>query len=243
MLAWRANGQLHDEAWALVRVGECQIELGDKSAAADSLLHAKEIATRLNAAPLRDAVAGIAARARIPELADAPMSRRTRHGLTDREVAVLRLVAQGNSNAEIARALSISPKTASVHVSHFLAKLDVASRSEATTEAHRLHLLTSDGEPTVDRAGCRTATSPATTAAPTESTPSTTRSARCPPIGNPTKIATGQPHSCRAASVQSPCLVLIFSPSHRACSVNLRADASGLVSAALGYVSVHELEH
>jgi DNA-binding NarL/FixJ family response regulator len=53
---------------------------------------------------------------------------------------VLALVAAGRSNRQIAQALFISPKTASVHVSNILAKLDVATRVEAAAVAHRLGL-------------------------------------------------------------------------------------------------------
>ncbi|MYV68164.1 hypothetical protein GT043_19935, partial [Streptomyces sp. SID2131] len=62
-------------------------------------------------------------------------------GLTRREQDVLRLVAAGRTNRQIAEELFISPKTASVHVSHILAKLGVAGRGEAAALAHRLHLL------------------------------------------------------------------------------------------------------
>jgi len=54
---------------------------------------------------------------------------------------VLRLVADGRSNSQIAEALFISSKTASVHVSNILAKLGVASRVEAAAVAHRLALF------------------------------------------------------------------------------------------------------
>jgi DNA-binding CsgD family transcriptional regulator len=54
---------------------------------------------------------------------------------------VLRLVAAGQSNREIAEILFISPKTASVHVSNILAKLGTASRTEAAAKAHALHLF------------------------------------------------------------------------------------------------------
>lgn len=57
--------------------------------------------------------------------------------LTARELDVLRLVADGRSNAQIADELFISPKTASVHVSNILAKLDVRSRGEAAAWLHR----------------------------------------------------------------------------------------------------------
>ena len=64
-----------------------------------------------------------------------------RLGLTDRELTVLGLVAQGQTNREIGAALFISEKTASVHVSRILAKLGVRSRVEAATTAHRLGLV------------------------------------------------------------------------------------------------------
>jgi len=54
---------------------------------------------------------------------------------------VLTLVAQGRSNKEIGQHLFISTKTASVHVSNILAKLEVAGRGEAAAMAHRLHLV------------------------------------------------------------------------------------------------------
>jgi DNA-binding CsgD family transcriptional regulator len=62
-------------------------------------------------------------------------------GLTEREREVLRLVAAGRSNREIAGELFISPKTASVHVSNILGKLGVASRGEAAAKAHSLRLF------------------------------------------------------------------------------------------------------
>ena len=64
---------------------------------------------------------------------------------------MLRLVAAGRSNREIAAELFISPKTASVHVSNILGKLGVASRGEAAATAHSLRLfdpaVTAGGEP------------------------------------------------------------------------------------------------
>jgi DNA-binding NarL/FixJ family response regulator len=53
---------------------------------------------------------------------------------------VLHLLADGRSNPQIAEALFISRKTASVHVSNILGKLGVASRGEAAAMAHRLGL-------------------------------------------------------------------------------------------------------
>jgi DNA-binding CsgD family transcriptional regulator/tetratricopeptide (TPR) repeat protein len=62
-------------------------------------------------------------------------------GLTGREYEVLRLLAAGRSNREIAVTLFISPKTASVHVSNILGKLGAASRTEAAAKAHALRLF------------------------------------------------------------------------------------------------------
>ena len=59
-------------------------------------------------------------------------------GLTSRELEVLRLLGEGRSNREIGEALFISAKTASVHVTHILQKLNVTTRVQAAVAAHRL---------------------------------------------------------------------------------------------------------
>jgi DNA-binding CsgD family transcriptional regulator len=56
-------------------------------------------------------------------------------GLTDRELEVLRLVAAGRSNPQIATELLMSAKSASAHVSRILAKSRVSSRGEAAAAA------------------------------------------------------------------------------------------------------------
>ncbi|MDE3129798.1 MAG: response regulator transcription factor, partial [Acidobacteriota bacterium] len=61
-------------------------------------------------------------------------------GLTPRELQVLALLAQGATNRQIGASLYMAEKTASVHVSRILAKLDVRSRTQAAAVAHRLHL-------------------------------------------------------------------------------------------------------
>jgi DNA-binding NarL/FixJ family response regulator len=126
------------QAEALVAAG------GDRTAAGDLLREAGEIASALGAAPLRAEIDGLAQRARIAVGAgpapapEAPAIERL--GLTEREHAVLALVAEGKTNREIGETLYISEKTASVHVSRILAKLGVRSRVEAATAAHRLGL-------------------------------------------------------------------------------------------------------
>ncbi|MEO8612611.1 MAG: response regulator transcription factor [Chloroflexota bacterium] len=63
--------------------------------------------------------------------------------LTERETEVLRLLAQGQSNKEVARALSIGEKTVKTHVSSILGKLNVSSRTQAALYAVRIGLVAS----------------------------------------------------------------------------------------------------
>lgn len=119
----------------------------DRARATELLRLAGAAAGHLGARPLADTVALLAQRARLalgraPEpSAPAPADPAEALGLTSRERDVLRLVAAGRSNRQIAEELFISPKTASVHVSNILAKLDVSGRGEAAALAHRLRLF------------------------------------------------------------------------------------------------------
>lgn len=61
--------------------------------------------------------------------------------LTNREQEILLLIAQGNSNQEIADQLFITLKTVKTHVSNILAKLDVEDRTQATIYAFKHHLI------------------------------------------------------------------------------------------------------
>jgi DNA-binding NarL/FixJ family response regulator len=101
------------------------------------------------AAPLRDQAESLARRARLslPETRGSLPGTRGEgapFGLTARETEVLRLVAAGRSNRDIAAELFITAKTASVHVSNILAKLNVTSRTEAAAIAHRVGLAADD---------------------------------------------------------------------------------------------------
>ncbi len=114
---------------------------GDRAGAKQRLAEAHAAAVRLDAAPLRGEVERLALHARIdlPTAADGEESTAP-FGLTDRELQAIRLVAAGRSNQEIADALFITRKTASVHVSNIIGKLGVANRVEAAAIAQRLGL-------------------------------------------------------------------------------------------------------
>jgi DNA-binding CsgD family transcriptional regulator len=70
-----------------------------------------------------------------------PATRDTPAGLTARELDVLRLLADGHTNADIAQRLYISTRTVDHHVSSLLGKLGTRTRGGAVAEARRLGLL------------------------------------------------------------------------------------------------------
>jgi ATP/maltotriose-dependent transcriptional regulator MalT len=151
--AWEAVGQPYPLAMALLRSAEAVLSAGDRDGGTTRLRRAAELAQRLGARPLSDDIAWLARRARISIGDEAQEPEPERLGLTAREFEVLRLVAAGRSNREIAGELFISAKTASVHVSNILAKLGVTSRGEAAAAAHRLRLF--DAFPAGSLAGGR----------------------------------------------------------------------------------------
>ena len=79
----------------------------------------------------------LVARKLLDELSQPPAHPPTPDPLTQREVEVLRLVAQGHSNQEIANELTISDATVRTHVSNILSKLHLASRTQAALYALR----------------------------------------------------------------------------------------------------------
>lgn len=62
-------------------------------------------------------------------------------GLTPREVEVLGLLAAGQANKEIARAMGVSPNTVKTHLARLYEKLGVTSRTAALAEARKLHII------------------------------------------------------------------------------------------------------
>ena len=87
--------------------------------------------------------AGAAAGALQPGVGSQPSPARDRlqRALTDRELEVLKMVARGLSNAEIAEELTISPATAKTHVAHLLTKLDARDRIQLVIIAYQSGLV------------------------------------------------------------------------------------------------------
>jgi len=150
-------GFVYESARSRWRLAEALAEAGRRDEAQQEWRLAFEVADRLGAVPLRAALDDLARRARLRTSGPDGTGRAGSSagtggtgggqgsgpfasplaGLTAREREVLRLLAAGRSNREIAAELFIAPKTASVHVSNILGKLGAASRTEAAAIAHR----------------------------------------------------------------------------------------------------------
>jgi DNA-binding CsgD family transcriptional regulator len=146
--AWQDLGCPHRAGYAWFRQAQAHLDAGQAPTMAAVALRAAAAAADGHA-PLRAQVHLLAERARIPlqpPTAAVPKARPAArapvpYGLTGRELAVLRLLATGRSNAQIGAELYISPSTASVHVSSILRKLGVSSRVQAAAIAERAGLL------------------------------------------------------------------------------------------------------
>jgi DNA-binding NarL/FixJ family response regulator len=140
--AFRELGEIYTLAYVLMRQAAAHLAENDSQAATRTLREAHGITTGLGERPLREEIEALARRSRVSlnESDDEPSDAIADRGVTAREREVLGLLAEGASNREIADALVISEKTASVHVSHILAKLGARNRAEAATIAHRLGL-------------------------------------------------------------------------------------------------------
>ena len=124
--AWHALDAPYEIARTRVLVGEACRRLGDEEAAVLEGDAAREIFERLGATP-------DLARFGAPVASD--------HGLSPRELEVLRLVAAGKTNREIASSLVISEHTVARHVQNIFAKLGLSSRAAATAFAFEHHLV------------------------------------------------------------------------------------------------------
>ena len=137
--AWETAGRPYEAAQARWGAAQARLAAGDRDGAAESARAALAAARELGAPWLAAEVEGFTARARLgPERGPDPDE--DPFGLTPRERQVLELLSSGATNKEIGASLYMAEKTASVHVSRILAKLDVRSRTEAAAVAHRLGL-------------------------------------------------------------------------------------------------------
>jgi DNA-binding NarL/FixJ family response regulator len=109
------------------------------AAAHDLLTEAEKIDAQLVVVSRRAALQALLEQPAEPMVA--PERDVPRHGLSEREVDVLRLLATGKENTEIAQTLVISPKTVKNHVSRILSKLELRNRVEAAVFAVRHNLV------------------------------------------------------------------------------------------------------
>ena len=129
-------GHVYEEARCHWRLSAALVAAGDRDGARSHAGAASDAARQMGAVPLQHALAAAMSRDRLRA-----------HGsgadavLTERESEVLALVAEGLTNREIGARLFISAKTASVHLSNLMVKLNVSSRTEAVTVAQRRGLL------------------------------------------------------------------------------------------------------
>jgi ATP/maltotriose-dependent transcriptional regulator MalT len=122
---------------ALLRGAALAAAAGERREAADLLREADDLAAGIGPGLLRSATDAAARRLGVELAGSAGHLDTSPFGLTSRELEVLRRVAAGRTNKQIAEELYISPKTASVHVSNILAKLGVSGRGEASALAHQ----------------------------------------------------------------------------------------------------------
>jgi ATP/maltotriose-dependent transcriptional regulator MalT len=167
--AWDALGRPYPTAYCRWRLAEALLAgtargapVGPATPPGEPVRVAREahrVARLLGAAPLRRELEQLAQRGRLDLVGLAPTGRPDPGdalGLTAREGQVMLLLTRGYTNREIATELTISVKTASVHVSHILHKLGVSRRIEAAAIAHRLGLAETDTRIRPGRSGYQT---------------------------------------------------------------------------------------
>jgi len=127
-----------ERALTLLALAELQLRAGTPDAANRTLDEALAICTPLGAQPTLTRAAALAARIAAQAAA---ASRAAPAGLSPRELEVLRLLATGRSNREIAEALFVSARTVERHITNLYTKIDAHSRSEAIAFAHEHGLI------------------------------------------------------------------------------------------------------
>ena len=129
--AWQDLDAPYEAAEVRLSMTKACRELGDHDTAEMELSAARRTFENLDAAPALQ----VAAELSLNELGT------TKIGLTRRELDVLRLVASGATNREVAQALAISEKTVARHLSNMFVKLRVTSRASVTAYAYEHDLI------------------------------------------------------------------------------------------------------
>jgi DNA-binding NarL/FixJ family response regulator len=127
-----------------LRAGMAYAAANQRAAAVDHLVSAYRSSRKLGARPLANRVAQALAELGEPiadRLGSGAAGRFQSGDLTRRQREILQRVALGDTNAEIARALVLSPRTVEMHVANILAALDSRSRAEAVRRATELGLI------------------------------------------------------------------------------------------------------
>jgi DNA-binding NarL/FixJ family response regulator len=127
---WQTLDAPYESARVRVAIAQACQALGDADGAAMELAAARRVFDGLGAVPDRDGVDALAGSPPPPP-----------GGLSPRELEVLRLIARGRTNRDIATGLGISERTVDRHVSNIFTKLDVSSRAAATAFAYERKLV------------------------------------------------------------------------------------------------------
>jgi DNA-binding CsgD family transcriptional regulator len=133
----------YERALSLLARAALHLTLHEQSAAAALIDEVRTICTPLAARPALARADALAARLAAPQ----PTRRTYPDGLTGREIEVLRLIAAGSTNQEIAESLFLSIRTVERHITTIYRKIDARGRADATAYAARHALLPGDPSP------------------------------------------------------------------------------------------------
>ena len=122
---WDSRGRIWEATWARVDLATCLLRANRYVDAARLIAEVADTAGRLRSTPLTERVVELQRQARGRSSGEEAW-----YPLSAREFEVARAIAEGSTNAEIATALFVSPKTVSAHVEHILAKLGASRRTE-----------------------------------------------------------------------------------------------------------------
>jgi DNA-binding CsgD family transcriptional regulator len=122
----------YERALTLLALADLRATTDDRADATSALAAARTLLEPLGARPALARAEALAARLATPAAAPPPAAAALPGGLTPREAEVLRLVARGLSNADVAGRLFLSPRTVNTHLTSIYTKLGVDNRAAAT---------------------------------------------------------------------------------------------------------------